>query len=264
MTVLEALILGIVQGATEFLPVSSSGHLVMGQALLGLSLPGIGFEIVVHIATLGSVLLIYRKRILTLLAGVVSRDPEALRYAKLLAIATAPLVGVGLLGADAIERLFQSPMVVGVALLVTGTLLFSSRWALRRTLRDHFGWRSALIIGLAQCLALTPGISRSGTTVVTALWLGISPVEAAAFSFLLSIPAIAGAAVLMLRDADALTTLADVGMAPLGVAFVAAGVTGVLAIRTFVAMLKNRSFPLFAAYTWSVGLLFLLWLLTRG
>jgi undecaprenyl-diphosphatase len=267
MTALEALFLGILQGATEFLPVSSSGHLVMGQALLGLSLPGIGFEIIVHLATLGSVLLIYRKRILDLLRGVlVDRDPESLRYVGLVALATSPLIVVGLFLADYVEALFQRPEVVGFALLITGALLFSTRWALRRPLRDRFGWQEALIIGLAQCLALTPGISRSGSTVVTALWLGISPVEAAAFSFLLSIPAIAGAAVLMYRDVmgSGGAEVLALGAVPLSIAFVAAAVTGVLAIRTFVAMLRNRSFPVFAYYVWGVGTLFLFWLFARG
>lgn len=267
MNAFEAFFLGVLQGATEFLPVSSSGHLVMGQALLGISLPGIGFEVVVHLATLGSVFLIYRKRVWELIQGVtVARNPESLRYVGLLAVATAPLVVVGLLWADQVEALFQSQWVVGVALLVTGLLLFSSRWALRRSLRDHFGWRSALVIGIAQCLALTPGISRSGTTVVTALWLGISPVEAAAFSFLISIPAIMGAAVLMARElgGESGTALLSVGAVPLTLAFVAAAATGVLAIRTFVAMLRNRSFPLFAAYTWAAGSGFLLWLVLKG
>jgi len=259
VTLWEAILLGALQGATEFLPVSSSGHLVMGQALLGVEIPGIIFEVVVHVATLLSVLVVYRVRILGLARGVlVERSPDALRYVGFLVLATLPVAVVGLLFGDRIERLFAAPWVVGVALLVTGALLFSSRWALRRPLAPTFGWRVALLIGIAQCLALTPGISRSGTTVVTALWLGVSPVEAAAFSFLLSIPAIAGAAVLaapnLARGAEA------VGAVPLAAAAVVAAVVGVLAIRTFVAMLRNRSFPAFALYCWAAGLGFLAWL----
>jgi len=263
MTFWEAIFLGALQGATEFLPVSSSGHLVMGQALLGIRLPGILFEIIVHVATLLSVLVVYRERILALAGGaLLQRSPEAWRYIGYLAVATLPVAVVGVAFGDAVEGLFDDPRVVGVALLVTGALLFSSRWPLRGPLETPLGWRVAILIGLAQCLTLTPGISRSGTTVVTALWLGMRPVEAAAFSFLLSIPAIGGAAILAIPDLS--EGAAEIGALPLAAAAVVAAVVGVLAIRTFVAMLKNRSFPAFAAYCWAAGVAFLLWLSFGG
>jgi len=259
MNAFEALLLGILQGATEFLPVSSSGHLVIGQELLSLSLPGITFEVVVHVATLLSVLVVYRERLLDLFQGtLVRRDAEAWRYVGMLVVGTLPVAVVGLAFGDRVTALFARPQTVGFALLFTGTLLFSTRWALRRPLKPEFGLRVALLIGLAQCIALLPGVSRSGVTVVTALWLGVAPVQAAAFSFLLSIPAIGGAALLEVPE------LAGVGAAlgafPLGLAFVAAALTGILAIRLFVRMLANRSFPLFGWYCWGAGLLFLGWL----
>ncbi|CAN5792005.1 undecaprenyl-diphosphate phosphatase [soil metagenome] len=263
MTTWEAIFLGALQGATEFLPVSSSGHLVMGQVLMGIELPGILFEIVVHVATLLSVLVVYRERILALAGGaLVERSADAWRYIGYLAVATLPVAVVGVAFGDTVAGLFDDPRVVGVALLVTGALLFSSRWPLRRPLETGLGWRVALIIGLTQCLALTPGISRSGTTVVTALWLGVRPVEAAAFSFLLSIPAIGGAAVLAIPDLS--EGAAEIGAIPLAAAAVVAAVVGVLAIRTFVAMLQNRSFPAFAGYCWAAGAGFLLWLAFAG
>jgi undecaprenyl-diphosphatase len=118
----------------------------------------------------------------------------------------------------------------------------------------------AIVIGLAQCVALIPGVSRSGSTVVAALWLGVAPLEAAAFSFLMSIPAIAGAAVLKLPDiSDGGTALSGGALA---VGFLAAGVVGILSIRVFVRMLRDRSFPVFAWYCWGVGLIFLGWLLS--
>jgi undecaprenyl-diphosphatase len=259
VTLWEAILLGALQGATEFLPVSSSGHLVMGQALLAVEIPGILFEVVVHVATLLSVLVVYRLRILELARGaLVERSPDALRYVGYLVLATLPVAVVGLVFGDPVEQLFAAPWVVGVALLVTGGILLSSRWALRRPLAPVFGWRVALLIGVAQCLALVPGVSRSGTTVVAALWLGVSPLEAAAFSFLLSIPAIAGAAVLAAPELG--QGAAAVGAVPLVASAVAAAVVGVLAIRTFVAMLRNRSFPAFALYCWAAGLGFLAWL----
>jgi len=277
MTNFEAFILGLLQGASEFLPVSSSGHLVVGQTLMGISLPGITFEVVVHVATLFSVLVVYRGRLLALARGtLLRRDSDALRYVGLLVVATLPVAVIGLVFGDQIETAFSRPATVGFALLFTGTILFTTRWALRRPLSAAIGVRAAILIGLAQCVALIPGVSRSGSTVVTALWLGIAPVEAAAFSFLMSIPAIAGAAVLVLPElfrgggvVEAGTTSgleatalepAVSGGTPLVVAFITAGVCGVLAIRLFVLMLRNGSFPVFAWYCWAVGLLFLGWL----
>lgn len=263
MSFWEAVVLGALQGASEFLPVSSSGHLVMGQALLGLDLPGILFEVVVHVATLASVLVAYRVRLFELIRGaLLDRSADAWRYIGCLALGTLPVAVIGLAFGDRIESLFSSPAVVGVALMVTGVILLSSRWALRRSLETDLGLRIALVIGLAQCLALVPGISRSGTTVVTALWLGVAPVHAAAFSFLLSIPAIGGAAVLSLPDLG--QGAATIGAPVLITAAVVAGAVGVLAIRTFVAMLKNRSFPAFAGYCVAVGALFLVWLRWTG
>ncbi len=263
MTFWEAVFLGALQGASEFLPVSSSGHLVMGQALLGLDLPGILFEVVVHVATLLSVLVVYRRRLFELGRGaLIERSKTAWRYIGYLVLGTLPVAVIGLAFGDEIEQLFASPWVVGVALLVTGAILLSSRWALRRPMDAELGVRIALLIGISQCLALTPGISRSGTTVVVALWLGVSPVEAAAFSFLLSIPAIGGAAILSFPDL--MDGVEAIGARPLLGAAIVAAVVGVLAIRTFVAMLRNRSFPAFAGYCAAVGTAFLVWLGLSG
>lgn len=262
MTELEAIFLGFLQGATEFLPVSSSGHLVMGQEILGISLAGITFEVLVHVATLLSVIVVYRGRLLALARGtLVDGDWDAWRYVALLGVATVPVAIVGLTLGDRVTALFDSPQAVGVALLVTGTFLASTRWALRRELSPSFGFRVAALIGMAQCLALVPGISRSGATVTAALWLGVAPLEAAAFSFLLSIPAIAGAAIL--QSPELAGAAEGIGVFPLALGFVVAAITGVLAIRLFVGMLRNRSFPAFALYCWGAGLLFLTWVAVR-
>lgn len=255
----EAVVLGFIQGATEFLPVSSSGHLVIGQALLGLRVPGISFEVSLHLATLISVIVAYWNRLVSLARGVLlTREPDDLRYVAYLVIATIPAAVVGVAFGDFVESLFDSPFVVPFGLLLTGSLLFSTRWALRKPFSARLTASAALLIGLAQSVALVPGVSRSGSTVVTALWLGIAPVDAAAFSFLMSIPAIAGAGVLQ---------LSEIGSEPTGLSALAlllgsvtAAVVGVLAIRTFVAMLRSRSFPVFAWYCWAVGLALLAWL----
>ena len=257
MSVWESLVLGIVQGATEFLPVSSSGHLVITQAVLGVAIQGVFFEIAVHVATLISVLVVYRNRVAGLAVGVAQRDPEATRYLLLLAVATVPAGLLGVLAKDPIEALFDVPAAPGVALLVTGTFLWTSRWALSRAVMKHPGWGAAFLIGCAQAVALVPGISRAGATVVAALWLGIQAREAAAFSFLMSIPVIAGAAILQIPE---LQQGVGVAVPALVVGALAAAVTGVLAIRTFVAILARESFHYFAPYCWAVGALFLGWL----
>lgn len=264
----ESIILGAVQGATEFLPVSSSGHLVIGQALLGIDLPGVLFEVTVHLATLLSIVVAYRGRVTNLLSGVVRGQGEAWRYAGLLALATLPAAVVGLLWRDRVEALFDAPATVGVALFVTGAVLWSSRTPLRKTEDRDWGdvaLGAALLMGVAQAFALVPGISRSGSTVVVGLWLGVEPREAAAFSFLMALPAIAGASVLQLPEIFAAEAgagaVAQVGGTVLFLGGLVAAVTGVLAIRTFVAMLRHRSFHHFAIYCWIVGGGFLSYLL---
>lgn len=260
MTWWEALVLGVVQGATEFLPVSSSGHLVVGQTLLGIEIPGAFFEIVVHVGTLVSILVVYRVRILVLLASAFRREREAWSYIGLLGLASVPAGAIGLFFRDTVESVFDAPWVAGVALLVTGFLLITTRAAMSRPEGEWRspGWRAALVMGLAQACALVPGISRSGSTVVAGLWLGVDPDEAAAFSFLMAVVAIGGAALLSIPELAHIDP--GLGTVVLVVAGVGAAVTGVLAIRTFVLMLRRRSFHAFAWYVWAVGAAFLLWL----
>jgi len=260
MSLWDSILLGIVQGATEFLPVSSSGHLVIAQALLDIHVPGVVFEIAVHVATLFSVLLVYRGRVSSLVIGAVKRDGSAWHYIALLAVATAPAAVLGLLAEDRIEALFESPSVPGFALLVTGAFLWSARGRIERATAERPGIVAAFLIGVAQAVALVPGISRSGSTVVAALWLGVEAREAAAFSFLMAVPAIAGAAVLKLGELEAAS---GPSAAVLIVGGVVAGITGIVAIRTFVRMLERRSFHHFAPYCWAVGSLYLAYLALR-
>lgn len=260
MTWYEAVFLGLLQGATEFLPVSSSGHLVMGQAVFGVEVPGLGFEVALHLATLVSVLVVYRVRIGTLLAGAARGDRGQLRYGGLLLLASVPAAIAGAGFGDFFAFLFDSPLVTGVALLVTGCVVWTARGALAREQAGRLRAGSAVIVGLAQAAAIVPGISRSGVTVVVALWRGVGPREAAAFSFLLSVPAVGGAAVLEVPGLVADTAGAAPGGVSAGVlggAVAVACVTGVVAIRVFRAMLEKRSLHRFAPYLWAVGVLFL-------
>lgn len=271
MTTWEALVLGVVQGFTEFLPVSSSGHLVAVQALLGIELPGVAFEVAVHFATLVSVLVAYRRRVGALMHGSVRLDPGTWRYLGLIALANVPAAATYFVLGDVVEAAFETPAAAGVAFLVTGGVLWSARAAVRRgvprkepdapgPLPGVRGPGVVMLIGVAQALALFPGISRSGSTVVTALWLGVESDDAAEFSFLMSVPAILGATLLQLVDAG--TAVFVPGAAPLVFGAVAAAATGLLAIRIFLTVLRARSFHRFALYPWMLGLLFLgyLWI----
>lgn len=260
MTVWDAVLLGFIQGATEFFPVSSSGHLVMAQAVLALDVPGVLFEVAVHVATLFSIVFVYRGRLAQLARGAFEGDRDTYHYLGLLFVATLPAGLLGAFGEDAIGALFDDPYVPGVALLVTGTFLWSGRAALSRASSTRPGWGAALLIGAAQAFALIPGISRSGATVVAALWLGLEAREAAAFSFLMAIPVITGAA--LQQAPEAVSGAALSGAVLLGGGLVAA-VTGVLAIRAFVAVLGRHTFHLFALYCWVVGVAFLLYLRLR-
>lgn len=258
MNVLESLILGIVQGLTEFLPVSSSGHLVMAQSLLGVE-PGGGilFEVAVHVATLIAIVIFYRRRVTELAIGTLRGDPAAWRYTSKLALATVPAVLVALLARDWIETQFKLPAVAGVCLLVTGFIVWSTRYTLTRGSAEEPGWRAALLIGCVQAVAILPGISRSGSTVAAALALGMAPLAAAEFSFLLGVIAMAGAAVLLAPElAGASTEL--IGAILVGGS--AALVSGLLALVAFVWLLRQQRFFVFAWYAWIAGAAFLGWL----
>jgi undecaprenyl-diphosphatase len=261
MNALEGLLLGAIQGLTEFFPVSSSGHLLMLQEILGIHEEGILFEIVVHVATLASVLIFYHRRVASLATGALRRNPADLSYLGKLVLATVPAVVAVLLFGDFFDAQFEAPAVAGGCLIVTGGILWTTRGTIGRAQTPVPSWAMAFAIGCAQVLAILPGISRSGTTVAAALALGLQPVAAAEFSFLMSVIAIAGAAVRTLPELSGV----DPGrVAPLVVGGIAALFTGVAAIWGFVRLLQSRAFYSFAYYAWAVGAAFLAWLAVSG
>ncbi len=255
MSLAEAVVLGLVQGFTEFLPVSSSGHLVLAQAVLGLRLPGVFFEVVVHVATLCAVLWVYRARVGALARGVLTGEREAVVYVLLLLLASVPAGVAGLMGRDFFHGTYEAPLLAASMLLVTGAFV----WSISRTAPlaedPRPGPAQALGVGVAQALAILPGVSRSGSTVATGAAMGVDVIRMAEFSFLMSVPAIGGAAILELRDAEAVA--AQVGGLALALGFLAALLSGVAAIRIFVRMLRTRTFHRFAYYCWAVGLAYL-------
>lgn len=266
---LTALVLGIVQGATEYLPISSSGHLVIAQHLVGLEEPALFFDIVLHVGTLLAVVWYYRKDLLRLiretfsgLRTVVSGDSwrkafelhHGFRFALLIVLGTVPTAMIGLAFEERFESMFGSVRMVGVMLIVTGLVLLLTR-RVGAGGRDtaELTWRDALIIGVVQGLAITPGISRSGVTIGAALLLGIERETAARYSFLLSIPSILGALLHRLNDTDD-----GVGLTALIVGFTAAAITGYLCLALLVQLVKKGRLAWFAPYCLAVGLLALI------
>jgi len=242
-------ILAIVQGITEFLPISSDGHLVLVQIALGLKEAGLGTDVALHLGTLVSVLVVYRRDLLELLRG--ARRGE-LREPLFIVLATIPVAIVGLLVREEMHTLFQSARAAAFGLCGTAAILVVGELARRRSPapRESLGLRDALLIGLAQPIALLPGVSRSGTTIAVALMLGLSSRAAARFSFLIAIPAILGAAVLEVPG-----VVAEGGASPLlGAAVVLAGLVGFVALRALLAFLGRGAFAWFALYCLVLGL----------
>lgn len=250
MSYLQGLVLGLVQGLTEFLPVSSDGHLVLAGHLVGVHTPGVFVEVMLHVATLGSIFIVYGRRFGVVVAGVLRRDPEYVRYAGLMLLAMVPAGLVGILLRDVVARAFDSLWVAGFGFWVTGAALWY-------TGRNQAGTRErptafqSLIIGLGQALAILPGASRSGLTVAAGLWSGMNAVRAAEFSFLMAIPVIAGAGLLEARHITA--DMNRVGAGPLLVACLVAFGSGVWAIRLLVALLARGQFHRFAPYCFAIG-----------
>ncbi len=252
---LNALLLGIVQGLTEFLPVSSSGHLVLFQQWLEVQGDEVLFDLVVHLGTLVPVMVFYRESLIGMLKapfserGGLSERPNT-RLMALVLLGTIPTGIIGLTLKDFFEQLFDTPSVLAISFSLTACLLLASGFARSgKTTEVDMAWWQALAIGLAQGLAITPGISRSGTTIAIALMLGLSREYAARYSFLLAIPAILGAFVLKAGDA-AWDTL-DVGA--LGVGFLASMISGYLALVILVRLVQQGSFKHFAWYLFALA-----------
>ncbi len=260
MSVMEALLWGLLQGLTEFLPVSSSGHLVLVPWLLGRGPSSFTFDVMVHFATLFAVLLYFRRDLAALVRGALAllryrrlATPEA-RLAWLVALSAVPAGVAALLLREWLEHLFGTPPAAAALLLVTGGVMFlAERLAAQR--RDLASLRAgdALTIGIAQGVALAPGISRSGATISAGLALGLRRHEAARFSFLMAIPVVLGATILEALDLLGGAAPAE-SSAALAAGFVAALISGYAAIALLLRHLQQRGLRPFAYYCWAMGL----------
>lgn len=260
MTIWDSIILGIVQGLTEFLPISSSGHLVISERILGLTMPGISFEVWLHLGTLIAVLVYFFRHIIQLLTALAPGGGEDIAYRRTtiwaIVIGTLPAVAVGLLLKSTIEEAFSSPVFASSMLLVTGVFLLLSALAKNKKLGVTIP--RGLVIGVAQACAIMPGISRSGSTITTAMFLGMKPSEAAEFSFLLAIPAIGGAFLLdILSTGGDLFAGGDLMLYIVGT--VVSFIFGLLSIHYLLKIVKKGSFYFFGFYCLAAGIVSLIY-----
>lgn len=266
-TVWQALVLGTLQGLTEFLPVSSSAHLSLTPWVFGWEPAGLAFDLSLHVGTLVALIWYFRLEWARLIRGGVTllqnRRPtdDASRQALFIGIATIPAGIAGLLLEDLAETAFRAPIVTAIALIVMGALLWIVDARVRRDRsRGQMTWRDALIVGLAQCLALVPGVSRSGATITAGRALGFDRSSAAVFSFLMSMPIILAAALFKVPEA-----LRETGISLALVAgVVAAALSSWLAIAALLRFVRSRSYAVFAVYRFALGALILGLIATRG
>ncbi len=254
----QAIILGLVQGLTEFLPVSSSGHLAIGREILGVEASGdLVFEVAVHAATGLATIVVFRKQILDLLKGLFKfRYNDETDYVCKILVSMIPVFVVGMFFKDFVEGLFSSLLVVGIALVVTSALLFFSDRkpvaASGKEERNGISFWQALVVGLGQALAVIPGLSRSGTTISTGLLCGVKRENVAQFSFLMVLIPILGEAFLDLVGGD--MSASSIGALPLALGFVSAFVSGLFACKVMIALVKKAKLKWFALYCVLVGL----------
>ena len=273
MQLLQAAVLGMLQGLTEFLPVSSSGHLILARQFFGWELLADAhwntiFDLSVHAGTFAGLLLYFWSDVVRLLGAFfatfrhgIAGVPER-RLAWIIALATIPAALAGVIGEEVIEaHLRDVPMVIAALLIVFGLILWVAEWRGRKT-RDlkETGWTDGLVIGLAQALALAPGVSRSGITITAGLGFGMTRETAARYSFLLSIPIIGGAALYGLHSVIGdLAALPSGSLATFGVGFVSAALSGYLCIRYFLRYLQRHALAPLVVYRVAVGAFVLVW-----
>ncbi len=263
MGILEALILGIIQGLTEFLPVSSSGHIELGKEILNVQVKDpLLFSIVVHGATALSTLVIFRKDIISILKELFAfKWNEGTSYSAKIILSMIPVGLVGFFLEDEIESFFEGQiLLVGCMLLVTGILLYLTTKAKEKSGEVNF--KNAGIVGLAQAVAILPGISRSGTTIAISLLLGVNREKAAKFSFLMVLPPILGAVALKVKDyveIEQTSGAENISSLALIVGFLAAFISGLIACQWMIRIVKRAKLQHFAYYCFTVGTIAIIW-----
>lgn len=272
MSIIKAIILGIVQGLTEFLPVSSSGHLVVFQRLLAIPEHQLLFDIVLHLGTLLAVFLVYRKDIKELILeliyilkdifkgkGLLIRNNTKRKMVLYIIIATIPTGLMGVYLNDIFKNVYRSTLIVGIMLIITGLLLWSTQYL--KNYNKNFKTMTvfdAIFVGICQGFAITPGISRSGSTIVGGLFRGLNKETATKFSFLISIPAILGAAVVEFRpllSSGGLYNYYNLSVGSYLAGFIASAISGFIAIKFLISVFKKDKLHYFAFYVWTLAVI---------
>jgi len=263
----EAIILGLIQGLTEFLPVSSSGHLMIGKEILGINIPDgddfLSFEVIVHAATVLATIVVFRSQLWDLLKGFFKfKYNEQTDYVLKICVSMIPVFFVGMFFKDTVTALFESLTVVGWALIVTALLLFLSdklaargeQYAQSKAYRNGISYWQAFAVGVGQAFAVIPGLSRSGTTISTGLICGVRRADMAQFSFLMVLVPILGETFLSLLDGGFSDSMASIGTLQLALGFISAFLSGLFACRVMIALVKKASLKWFALYCALVGI----------
>tara|TARA_Y100001935_G_scaffold142663_1_gene117925 strand:- start:21582 stop:22397 length:816 start_codon:yes stop_codon:yes gene_type:complete len=270
MDSIQSFLLGLIQGLTEFLPISSSGHLALGRYILGGNTEaGITFEVVVHFGTLCSILIYYWKDLMRLAgagfgflkAPAQKKNDKDVKVILFILVSMIPALIVGFTLKDYVEEIFMDPLLVSGMLIVTGFILFMTRFA--KDPQGEVSLGKSLLIGIAQSFAMIPGISRSGSTISTALYLGIKREEAANFSFLMVIPVIGGAMLLQIKEMMEIG-VSDAQLGSLLIGFFTSFISGYFALKYLIIILKKKGFHYFAYYCWVVGAIGLTYFLMNG
>jgi undecaprenyl-diphosphatase len=252
MDPIQAITLGFIQGVTEWLPISSTGHLRIAEHFLGLTLPLL-FDVTLHVGTLIIILLFFRKDIKLVLVALVKGDfkSENGKLIPLIIVGTAPTALIGVVFSNTIETYFSSFLPIAGAFITCGVVLYFSKTGQER--KENITYMEALAIGTAQGIALIPGLSRSGLTIATALMLGVRREKAFKFSFLLSVPAVIGALGLTLYEQHEMLTLVGVGLTEILVGIAVSLVVSYFALKLLWKALAGKKFYLFAFYCWLLG-----------
>ncbi len=262
MSIIEAIILGIIQGLTEFIPVSSSGHLLLAHELLGINETGLAFDVALHIGTFFALIIFFHKDIYELILGILGKNDRK-KLAWIIVAATVPAVIGGVLLQDYAENAFRSPILVSINLIwVSLAMLAAERYAKSRKEKqvniDNVNLKQGLAIGLAQTVALIPGISRSGSTITVGIFAGLDRVSATRFSFLLAIPITFGAILKVMTDSDTLSQLgSQQGIFAVGI--ISAFLSGLFAIKFLIKYLSKHTLNIFAYYRLAIGLIALIY-----
>lgn len=273
-SVVKAILLGLVQGLTEFLPVSSSGHLVFAKDLLGVPEPGIQWAICLHAATAAATIAVFWREILDLLRGfgrgvmyalqvgsvseAAAREPK-FKLALLYLVAIIPVGLAGFFLKGTLDKMFDDALLAGAALGITGTVLWLTRTRPDPESGQTVSLSRAIIMGVAQAVALIPGISRSGATISSGILSGVKAGEAARFSFLMAVPPILGAALLKAKDIRHTAMQSSTEFVSLAAGFIVAAVVGYFALRWLLGIVQRGKLYRFAYYCWALGAAVLIW-----